>query len=546
MKASSGIDLMVSLDRDSAVGCARSSSDQLRESDPRGHAAPRGAAAVHARAGARARRRPRRRHRGLRAAHGRGLSGSRQGAPTRVARACRRAGAGRGGTASPVRRASTSAPARPTSRSSRAPRGPRPCARGCATRPTRASATATRAAPPSCAAALATYLGRVRGVAADPETVMVTSGLTQGLALTCRALAARGVRRIAVEEPGSADLRAPLAAAGLEWVAVDVDGDGLDVAALERSDVGAVLVTPAHQYPTGVVLAPQRRAALLAWAARATRFVLEDDYDAEYRYDRPPVGALQGLDPRARRLRELDQQDARARRCGSAGSSRRRRCVEAIEHEKATDDRGTPVLDAARARRSCSSAARSTATCAARGWSTAAGATRSSPRSRVISPSCSRGARPPGCTCSWTCPTTSTRVRWCARRRAAASGSTASPRTRARPGRPGVILGYGRIAEPAIERGVRALTGAIERRDTELTARDYGWPRVRSRRRPDRVAGACRRPPRLRAGLAGRRVARRAGGDVARRHAPARLRVVRVRRGAQRRASRRAAATRSA
>ena len=101
-------------------------------------------------------------------------------------------------------------------------------------------------------------------MAAEPATIMVTSGLTQGLTLTCRALAARGVRRVAVEEPGSADLRGPIATAGLEWVPIAVDGGGLDVDALDRSDVGAVLVTPAHQYPTG------RRARARA-ARRAAR-----------------------------------------------------------------------------------------------------------------------------------------------------------------------------------------------------------------------------------------------------------------------------------
>jgi GntR family transcriptional regulator/MocR family aminotransferase len=120
----------------------------------------------------------------------------------------------------------------------------------------------------------------------------VTAGVTQGLTLAGRALIARGVRRLAVEDPGSVFMRGPLAALGLEIVPVPVDDGGLDVEALDGSGAEAVLVTPAHQYPTGVVLAPERRAALRAWGG----WVLEDDYDAEFRYDRAPVGALQGLD----------------------------------------------------------------------------------------------------------------------------------------------------------------------------------------------------------------------------------------------------------
>jgi GntR family transcriptional regulator/MocR family aminotransferase len=80
-------------------------------------------------------------------------------------------------------------------------------------------------------------------------------------------------------------------------VPIEVDEAGLRLDKLERSGVDAVVVTPAHQFPTGVVLAPARRAALLAWARNHNAVVIEDDYDAEYRFDRSPVGALQGLDP---------------------------------------------------------------------------------------------------------------------------------------------------------------------------------------------------------------------------------------------------------
>jgi GntR family transcriptional regulator/MocR family aminotransferase len=144
---------------------------------------------------------------------------------------------------------------------------------------------------PELRRALSTYLGRVRGVVTPPEGVIVTAGVTQGLMIACRVLRARGVTRLAVEEPGSVFMRAPLATM-MELVPVPVDARGLDVDALARSGAEAVLTTPAHQYPTGVVLAPERRAALREWGG----WVLEDDYDAEFRYDRAPVSALQGLD----------------------------------------------------------------------------------------------------------------------------------------------------------------------------------------------------------------------------------------------------------
>jgi GntR family transcriptional regulator/MocR family aminotransferase len=146
---------------------------------------------------------------------------------------------------------------------------------------------------PELRAALATYLRRVRGVVAEPGSILICGGATQGLALVGRTLARRGLREIAVEDPGLPQHRWVLAAAGLEVRGVPVDGRGIDAAVL---DGGAVLTTPAHQCPTGVVLAPERRAALIEWA-RDGALVIEDDYDAEFRYDRAPVGALQGLAP---------------------------------------------------------------------------------------------------------------------------------------------------------------------------------------------------------------------------------------------------------
>jgi GntR family transcriptional regulator/MocR family aminotransferase len=155
------------------------------------------------------------------------------------------------------------------------------------------------AGTPELRVTLAAYLGRVRGVRADPEQIVVTNGLRQGIDLLWSALAANGARRIAAEDPGWRGIGETASAAGLEIVALPVDRDGLIVERLEQEDidVDAVAVAPAHQYPTGAVLSPPRRAALLAWAQRRGALIVEDDYDAEYRYDRQPIGSLQGLAP---------------------------------------------------------------------------------------------------------------------------------------------------------------------------------------------------------------------------------------------------------
>jgi GntR family transcriptional regulator / MocR family aminotransferase len=150
---------------------------------------------------------------------------------------------------------------------------------------------------PELRSALAGYLGRVRAVRTSPERVLVCGGFAQGLALVCRALHARGAREIAIEDPCFGYHRHLIANTGLTPVPVAVDDGGIDVDALDRLDVRAVFVSPAHSYPTGAVLAPERRAALVEWARRNDATVVEDDYDAEFRYDREPVAALQGLAP---------------------------------------------------------------------------------------------------------------------------------------------------------------------------------------------------------------------------------------------------------
>ena len=146
-------------------------------------------------------------------------------------------------------------------------------------------------------AALTAYLGRVRGVRATPDQVVICGGFSQGLMLLCRALGRRGVTRIAVEDPCFLFHRRIIEAAGLEWVPVPVDSRGMQTHRLDETGAGAVLLSPAHSYPTGAPLSADRRVRLLEWARRSGGLVIEDDYDAELRYDRLPVGALQGLDP---------------------------------------------------------------------------------------------------------------------------------------------------------------------------------------------------------------------------------------------------------
>jgi GntR family transcriptional regulator / MocR family aminotransferase len=140
--------------------------------------------------------------------------------------------------------------------------------------------------------ALAVHLGQTRGVIADPEQIIVVQGTAQGADLLLRVLARRGAARIAVEDPSHTTQHARVRGLGLELVAQAVDEEGLIVDGL---DADAALVTPAHQFPTGAVLSGRRRRDLIAWAERTGALIVEDDYDAEFRYDHEPVRALQGL-----------------------------------------------------------------------------------------------------------------------------------------------------------------------------------------------------------------------------------------------------------
>ena len=143
---------------------------------------------------------------------------------------------------------------------------------------------------------IADYLGRVRGVRADPSRIYITSGFAEGRALTGAAFHARGIRRLAVENPSYSDWVA-VDKAGLTRIPIPVDERGMDVDALAASAAQAAFVTPSHQFPIGGVLSADRRQRLVRWLRDRDGFALEDDYDAEFRYDQAPVGALQGLAP---------------------------------------------------------------------------------------------------------------------------------------------------------------------------------------------------------------------------------------------------------
>lgn len=150
---------------------------------------------------------------------------------------------------------------------------------------------------PELRAALASYLARARGVVTTPDQIMVCAGFAQGLALLAGVLRDSGVRVIGMEDPCLRVHREIVGRHGLATRPLAVDGEGARTDVLDDLGVDAAIVTPAHQYPTGVTLTPGRRKALVDWARRRELIAVEDDYDGEFRYDRQPVGALQGLAP---------------------------------------------------------------------------------------------------------------------------------------------------------------------------------------------------------------------------------------------------------
>jgi GntR family transcriptional regulator/MocR family aminotransferase len=146
--------------------------------------------------------------------------------------------------------------------------------------------------------ALAEYLNRVRATAAVADNVVITNGYAQAIAILLGVLAATGARRIAVEDPSANDdARVTAGKLGLDVVGVPVEADGVNVETVRRLDADVLILTPSHQWPTGAVLSAEARAAIVEWARARGALIVEDDYDAEFRYDRSPVGAIQGLAP---------------------------------------------------------------------------------------------------------------------------------------------------------------------------------------------------------------------------------------------------------
>jgi GntR family transcriptional regulator/MocR family aminotransferase len=197
---------------------------------------------------------------------------------------------------------------------------------------------------PELREALAEYINRVRGAWAAPDDIVICNGFAQALTIIFPVLRARGVRLLAVEDPADSDARRTARNAGLEIVGIPVTETGIDVDALTASGAQAVLVTPAHQFPTGCVLSPERRAALVAWARDTGGLIIEDDYDAEYRYDQSPVGALHGLAPdHVIYAGTTSKTLAPGLRLGWLVAPGE--LVPALAQQKFDTDRGSPVID---------------------------------------------------------------------------------------------------------------------------------------------------------------------------------------------------------
>jgi GntR family transcriptional regulator/MocR family aminotransferase len=142
--------------------------------------------------------------------------------------------------------------------------------------------------------AVAQWLARNRGIRVDPSEVLIVAGVAQALGLFAQVLRQDGISEVAVEDPGSLGARQHLRSWQLDTPPISVDSEGVRVDELRAKGAPAVLLTPAHQFPTGVVLGGKRRRELVRWASQGG-LIVEDDYDAEHRYDRPPVPALHSM-----------------------------------------------------------------------------------------------------------------------------------------------------------------------------------------------------------------------------------------------------------
>ncbi|MFB8043392.1 PLP-dependent aminotransferase family protein [Streptomyces hydrogenans] len=199
---------------------------------------------------------------------------------------------------------------------------------------------------PALRSALAAMLSRRRGVVADPDRLVVCSGVAQAATLLGSVLRARGHRDVGVEDPGSPEHGRLFAATGLDTLWLPLDDEGLRPEPLTRSGTRAVVVTPSHQFPSGIAWSAERRGMLLEWARSVDGYVCEDDYDGDFRYDRAPVGALQGLDPeRVVYTGSVSKSLAPGLRLGWMVVPES--LVEEVVERKRTMDLGHPALDQA-------------------------------------------------------------------------------------------------------------------------------------------------------------------------------------------------------
>jgi GntR family transcriptional regulator / MocR family aminotransferase len=219
------------------------------------------------------------------------------------------------------------------------------------------------AGQPRLRAALAAYLARARAVRATADDIVVVSGSQQGIDLAARLLLDPG-DTVVIEEPGYAPARAVFTALGARVVGVPVDSGGLRVDLLPEQGARLVYLTPTHQFPTGAVLTPERRLALLDWLARHDAWLLEDDYDSEYRYSGPPLPSLQGLTAPAAVSISVRSASCCIPRCASAICSRRPRCGQPSQQRRARWTR-QPRRCCRRRWPSCSRTVKSNGTCAA-------------------------------------------------------------------------------------------------------------------------------------------------------------------------------------
>ena len=333
-----------------------------------------------------------------------------------------------------------------------------------------------RGAPP-LRVALAAHLRRVRGVAVEASNIVVCAGAAQGFALLASALPHP---RLAIEDPWLPPHREILRAGGAELLAMPVDGDGARVGELDRlavdgAGIDGVLVTPAHQSPTGAVLSPSRRAALLAWAAAADAVVIEDDYDAEYRYDRAPLAAMQGLAPdRVVYVGTASKTLAPALRLGWMVLPPR--LVEVVLERKQLADHGAPTLEQLVLAQLLDSGAYDRHLRMARRRYRARRAAlvqavgRHLPRARVTGAAAGlhalvRLAR----------PVDGLSLIQAALRRSVGAYPLGYTYIEPRARDDGVVLGYANLTEPAIEEGIRRLAAAVAEVEGR---RGAGGPRI--------------------------------------------------------------------